>query len=242
MKIDPYNFEIPLTRIDPKETVLEEIREQHPWHWDPMKKDHQDRENAYRGHKEFDWEGLAQFAIQKANASRSPEKFWWYDYENERIMHANDDVSNAPIREQALAALKNNYHTAHNTQYYKIANEEFEHWKEPLRAMFPEFGQDKLGISLFIQPPGMNIWSHVDTFSSFIRRTGEGKPDYSKLRRYMIFVRDWDFGHFFHYGNHCFNQWRAGEWWDLTPGVYHGSANAGISPKITIHWSGEVDA
>lgn len=241
MTIDPYKFDIPLQRIDPEQTVPEAIREQHPWHWDPMKTDHQDKENAYRGQVDFDWDGLAEFAIKKANASRSPEKFWWYDYENERIMHANDDVSNAPIREQALIALKNNYHTADNTQYYKIANEEFEHWEEPLRAMFPEFGKDKLGISLFIQPPGMNIWSHVDTFSSFIRRTGEGKPDYSKLRRYMIFVRDWDFGHFFHYGNHCFNQWRAGEWWNLTPGVYHGSANAGVSPKITIHWSGEVE-
>jgi hypothetical protein len=24
------------------------------------------------------------------------------------------------------------------------------------------------------------------------------------------------------------------------PGVYHGSANAGLNPKITIHWSGEL--
>ena len=54
------------------------------------------------------------------------------------------------------------------------------------------------------------------------------------------FVRDWDFGHFFHYGNYCFNQWRAGDLWDLVPGVYHGSANAGLNPKITIHWSGEI--
>ena len=28
--------------------------------------------------------------------------------------------------------------------------------------------------------------------------------------------------------------------WDLKPGIYHGSANAGINPKITIHWSGEI--
>jgi len=25
------------------------------------------------------------------------------------------------------------------------------------------------------------------------------------------------------------------------PGVYHGSANAGMNPKITIHWSGEIE-
>jgi hypothetical protein len=95
-------------------------------------------------------------------------------------------------------------------------------------------------VSLFVQPPGHTIWSHTDTYSSFIRRTGGAKADYTVLRRYMAFVRDWDFGHFFHYGNHCFNQWQAGDLWDLKPGIYHGSANAGINPKITIHWSGEL--
>jgi uncharacterized protein (DUF2237 family) len=57
----------------------------------------------------------------------------------------------------------------------------------------------------------------------------------------MIFVSDWDWGHFFHYGNYCFNQWKAGDLWDLKGGIYHGSANAGITPKITIHWSGEIE-
>lgn len=240
MKLDPYDFKIPLKPISPEESVLPVIREQYPWHWDPMKQDHGDALN-YEGNVEFDWEGLAEFAINKANQHMTPEKFWWYDRENDRIMHANDDVSDAPIREQALLALKNNTHTAYNTQYFKIANEEFEHWFEPLANLFPGFGRDKMGISLFIQPPGHNIWSHVDTYSSFIRRTGDEKPDYTRLRRYMIFVRDWDWGHFFHWGNTCINQWQAGDFWDLQPGVYHGSANAGINPKITIHWSGELE-
>lgn len=240
-KIEPYPFEIPLTRIDPTSSVLEEIRDQHPWHWDPMAP-HTDKEDAYVKNVEFDWAGLANWCIQKVNKTRTPEKFWWYDYDNERVMHADEDVSNAPIREQALLALKNNTHTEHNSQYFKIANSEFEQWEEPLRALFPEFGKNKLGISLFIQPPGHTIWSHVDTFSSFIRRTGDAKPDYSRLRRYMIFVRDWDWGHFFHMGNACLSQWRAGDLYNITPGVFHGSANAGLSPKITIHWSGEIDA
>ena len=51
----------------------------------------------------------------------------------------------------------------------------------------------------------------------------------------MVFVSDWDWGHFFHYGNHCINQWKGGDLWDLRGGIYHGSANAGITPKITIH-------
>ena len=84
------------------------------------------------------------------------------------------------------------------------------------------------------------MYSHVDTYSSFIRRTGDGKADYSKLRRYMAFVTDWDWGQFFHYGNHNFQPWRKGDCWDLVPGIYHGSANCGLNPKMTIHWSGEL--
>ena len=240
--LNPYTYKIPVERIDPRQSVLPEILEQHPWHWDPAKQDHTDSEDAYQRHVDnFDWEGLAQWSINKVNQYSVPDKFWWYDYENDRVMHSNDDVTDMPICEQAKLALKNNSHNEHNSQYFKIANEEFEHWEQPLRDLFPEFNKDKLGISLFIQPPGHTIWSHADTFSSFIRRTNDAAPDYSRLRRYMVFVRDWDFGHFFHQGNSCLNQWKAGDLWNITPGVYHGSANAGINPKITIHWSGEVD-
>ena len=183
---------------------------------------------------------MGDWAIKKCNEHLTPQKYWWYDDENDAVMHANDNVNNMPIKEQAMLALKNNTHNKHNSQYFKIANEEFGEYYEPLKKMFPNLKEDKMGISLFVQPPGHTIWSHTDTYSSFIRRTGEAKADYTVLRRYMAFVRDWDFGHFFHYGNHCFNQWRAGDLWDLKPGIYHGSANAGINPKITIHWSGEL--
>jgi hypothetical protein len=241
-KIEPYPFEIPLERINPESAVLEEIREQHPWHWDPTKQDHNDDKCFVKNvANEFDWESLAKWCITKANEHRVPEKYWWYDYENDKIWHATDDATDAPIREQALLALKNNYHDVGNSQYYKFANSDFEHWEEPLRELFPEFKKDKLGVSLFIQPPGHTMYSHVDTFSSFIRRTGDEKANYKTLRRYMVFVRDWDWGHFFHMGNACLNQWKAGDLWDITPGKYHGSANCGMSPKLTIHWSGEID-
>jgi hypothetical protein len=233
------NHPINKHRLDPKQAVPEEILEQYPWHWDPQFKNHND-DSYYLENVEFDWKGLADWCIDKCNQHLTPEKYWWYDYENESVMHANENVNNMPIYQQALLALKNNTHNQHNSQYFKIANEEFEHWFEPLKELFPEFGKDKLGISLFIQPPGHTIWSHVDTYSSFIRRTGDEKPDYSSLRRYMVFVRDWDWGHFFHMGNAQLGGWQAGDLYSITPGVFHGSANAGLSPKITIHWSGEL--
>ena len=48
----------------------------------------------------------------------------------------------------------------------------------------------------------------------------------------MTFVSDWDWGHYFHYGNHIMQPWKAGDTWDLVPGIYHGSANCGVTPKL----------
>ena len=168
----PLGFKIPSKRIDPKPAVPDSILEQHPWHWDPMKTDHTDREDSYMGvlDVDFDWEELAQYAINRANTVSNgiPEKYWRYDYEEETIYHSTDNVNEAPIREQALLALKNNSHNENNSQYFKCANEDFGEYLEPLKAMFPQLRQDKMGVSLFIQPPGHTIWSHVDTYSSLL--------------------------------------------------------------------------
>ena len=241
-KVGPLGFDLTLDRHDPKSTVVPEIIEQYPWHWDPTKKDHTDGDCKITNWKDkFDWEGLSRWCIEKSNKAGTPQKYWDYDYDTGKITHGTDDATDAPIREQALLMFRNNTFTTGNTQYYKIANDDFEHWHEPLINLFPMLKKDKLGISLFVQPPGSMHWSHVDTYSSFIRRTGDEKPNYRRLRRYMIFPRNWDFGHFFHYGNHCMNQWETGDVWDLKPGIYHGSANSGPTPKITIHWSGELE-
>ena len=233
-----YPIRKPLDRTyHPREAVPEIIREQHPWHWQAQKTDHEDADCFVENIDTIDWTQLAGWAVQKANEVRVPQKYWWWNEKTEEVMHAEDSVNHCPIYEQALQHVADNPYNEHNTQYFKFANEDLDHWYEPMKALFPQL--KKMGVSLFVQPPGHCIPSHVDTYSSFMRRTGE-YPDYTKLKRYMVFVSDWDWGHFFHYGNHCINQWRGGDLWDLKGGIYHGSANAGITPKITIHWSGEV--
>lgn len=227
------------TRIDPKPAVPTDITEQHPWHWNPQETNHNDA-NGFVGKVDFDWKGLAEWSVDFCNRDLKPQKWWRFDYEEDAIYHANENVNNMPIKEQAFLAYKNNTHSPDNSCYFKIANEEFGEWEAPLRKLFPQLDPNKLGISLFLQPPGHTMYSHVDTYSSFIRRTGDERADYSKLRRYMVFVTDWDWGQFFHHGNHVLQPWQAGDCWDVQPGVYHGSANCGLTPKMTIHWSGEL--
>ena len=110
-------------RLEPKHAVPSEILEQYPWHWDPMKKDHDDASCYMHKIKDFDWKALGDWAIKKCNEHLTPQKYWWYDDENDAVMHANDNVNSMPIKEQALLALKNNTHNKHNSQYFKIAND-----------------------------------------------------------------------------------------------------------------------
>jgi len=227
------------SNVDIKSAVPDYILEGTPWHWDSQKRDHTDEEAFVKNIDHIDWKALSSWAISKANQVKIPQKYFWWDEKEEKVMHGPTDTMNGfPYYDQAVQHVRDNPVNQHNTQYFKFANEDLDEWQAPMLELFPELKH--VGVSLFVQPPGHCIPSHVDTYSSFKRRTGIS-GEYTNLRRYMIFVSDWDWGHFFHWGNHCLNQWKAGDFWDLKGGVYHGSANAGVTPKITIHWSGELD-
>jgi hypothetical protein len=67
-------------RLDPKNAVPKEILEQYPWHWDPMKKDHDDASCFMHNVDTIDWKALGDWAIKKCNEHLTPQKYWWYDY------------------------------------------------------------------------------------------------------------------------------------------------------------------
>ena len=224
--------------VNPYAAIPTEIIKQNPWHWDPMEVNHKDGGSWLYQDKSICWFDLAEWAIAKSNEIRVPQKYWWWDDEKNQAMHADESVNHCPIFETCKQWMVQNDYNEHNTRYFKFANEELEEFYEPLKRMFDD-KLDDMTMSLFVQPPGQVMPDHVDTFSSYMRKTGE-YPDYSRLRRYMTFVSDWDWGHFFHYGNHVMQPWRQGDTWDLVPGIYHGSANSGVTPKITMHWSGKL--
>ena len=237
MKSYPIKADLDLY-VDPYAAIPTEIIKQNPWHWDPMEVNHKDGGSWLYQDKSICWFDLAEWAIAKSNEIRVPQKYWWWDDEKNQAMHADESVNHCPIFETCKQWMVQNDYNEHNTRYFKFANEELEEFYEPLKRMFDD-KLDDMTMSLFVQPPGQVMPDHVYTFSSYMRKTGE-YPDYSRLRRYMTFVSDWDWGHFFHYGNHVMQPWRQGDTWDLVPGIYHGSANSGVTPKITMHWSGKL--
>ena len=61
------NHKLPEQRLDPKQAVPTEILEQYPWHWDPMKQDHDDNSCFMHNVDDFDWKSLGDWAIKKCN-------------------------------------------------------------------------------------------------------------------------------------------------------------------------------
>lgn len=235
-----------------KDRVPEQILQAGPWHWDPQKTDHVDH-TTFVGNVDYDWKGLERWALDFAEQSGAPQKWFTIDREQGVIRHGNDVVNGMPYHGQARQLLETNGYNEHNTQYYKVKDQALEQHFEPLWNMV---NLDNKNMSVFVQMPGHTIPSHTDVYSSFIRQdktafTGGSLAvdawedaqmwsDFERVRRYIIFVNDWDWGQFYHNGNHVLQPWRGGDMWQIPLGMNHGSANAGINPKVTFHWSGKT--
>ena len=112
---------------------------------------------------------------------------------------------------------------------------------------------DKLGLDchqgrVHIQRLGQMTPMHIDNQMRYARqkwrkiwKDGGGDKDPLKLRRFLIALNDWDYGHAWHFGNTTYSQYKAGECiaYDWT-GVPHGTANFGFTDRLTLQLTGFV--
>ncbi len=85
------------------------------------------------------------------------------------------------------------------------------------------------------QRPGMVGPIHIDTFCSHPAMDKDPSLDANLMRRFVIQLTDWDWGHFWSFGNESWQQWKAGDvvYFDSRD-VVHATANAGKSSRITM--------
>jgi hypothetical protein len=96
--------------------------------------------------------------------------------------------------------------------------------------------------SIIKQYPGNILPWHYDThvtFNNMIKKANNLKN--KKVIRYMVFLKDWDWGHYFGIGNNVIHQWKAGDMITWKPHMHHCGSNAGMSPKITLNITGFIE-
>jgi len=128
---------------------------------------------------------------------------------------------------------------------YNEHNSQYTQWTDSRDGLPDEFdliksfiGLDHVTIACFRQDPGQtNPW-HFDTYEANFKKGNLLEEDRKNIRRYLLFLEDWHWGHFVQIGNSVVSNWKAGEMYTWDYGMYHLSVNAGIVPKWTCQITG----
>jgi hypothetical protein len=128
------------------------------------------------------------------------------------------------------------------------------------RPAFEQMGMDyDTALPRFmIYMPGNTLPWHFDTLNGWCRefehlnprmadgediksgraKEGQNICDIGYIKRYLVMVNDWHWGHMLQMDNSFFPRWKSGEVYDIPAGVYHLSANNGLTLKMTCNISG----
>jgi hypothetical protein len=114
--------------------------------------------------------------------------------------------------------------------------------------------EDKIGIDydtalirLLAYLPGQILPWHHDNLGNWCRNNKNLNPDIDKqmcdlgpIKRYLVMITDWHWGHVLQFQNSYFPRWKSGEVYDLPIPQPHCSANMGMRLKLTCSISGAL--
>lgn len=98
-------------------------------------------------------------------------------------------------------------------------------------------GLYKAKVRIHVQYPGEVFTQHIDKLSPFSALPQDADQD--SIRRFVVFLTDWEPGHFYQFGNQNVQGWQAGDIHTFAwPHVPHSTANAGLNPRVTLQVTG----
>jgi hypothetical protein len=112
-------------------------------------------------------------------------------------------------------------------------------WNKKFIEIFTEQGWKDVGTSYYRMNTGTILPTHVDLYKKYIELFNLQGQEHT-IRRAIIYLEDWQPGHYAEYEGLAFVNWRAGavvEWTYDTP---HMAANLGPTPRYTLQITGHV--
>jgi len=113
-------------------------------------------------------------------------------------------------------------------------------WNQRFIDIFAGRGWHDIGTSYYRMGTGTVLPTHKDRYVKYISLFGLRGREHT-IRRAIVFLEDWQLGHYAEYGCQAFVNWRAGavvEWCYDAP---HMAANLGPTPRYTLQITGHVD-
>lgn len=112
-------------------------------------------------------------------------------------------------------------------------------WNDQIIKHFEELGWKDIGTSYYRMMPGTVLPTHGDLYIKYINLFDLRGQEHN-IRRAVIFLEDWQSGHYFEGMGQPLTEWSAGtvvEWTYDTP---HLAANVGMTPRYTLQITGHV--
>jgi hypothetical protein len=109
-------------------------------------------------------------------------------------------------------------------------------WIEPFRKIFP---WQHFSWSLYRMAPGTTLPNHGDTYTRF--REIYDIADPNTIFRAVVFLEDWQSGHYFEVNEDPVVEWVAGETIIWRNDVLHLAANMGMTDRYTLQITGVSD-
>ena len=195
------------------------------WHFNPLKK--VKKEYLYLGNIKSDYKALSKKIINIEKKIKISS-----------VVNNDVKLKKAKLNNR-IEAFKDWGYKKEQTQYFQIFSKEY---PEIFQKYMSISGLENCTSSIIKQYPGNIIPWHYDThitFKNFVKKNKNLSK--KQVIRYMVFLTDWDWGHYFCVGNSIVHQWRAGDIITWPTHLHHCGSNSGMSPKITMNITGFIN-
>ena len=112
-------------------------------------------------------------------------------------------------------------------------------WNQRFLDMFAEQGWKDVGTSYYRMETGTLLPTHSDLYLKYINLFNLQGLEHT-IRRAVVFLEDWQPGHYAEYLNQAHVNWKAGSTVEWTYDTPHMAANMGPTPRYTLQITGHL--
>jgi len=160
-------------------------------------------------------------------------KFW--DDEFKHLLYINEDFNDPENLKRWTNAGYPPKFTGHMCDMRSVQPS----WNQRIIDVFENKGWKDVGTSYYRMDTGTVLPTHTDLYKKYIEIFNLQGQEQS-IRRAVLFLEDWQPGHYAEYMDVPFTEWRAGAMIEWTYDTPHMAANLGLAPRYTLQITGHL--